>query len=92
MEKDFFEKNYPQISALYIDYINGKEYANHPIVKVTEPNTSRAIEKAFEQLSQGNEIKASDTLVECAITYEQSGFILGFSLAMNFMRESTVVL
>ena len=87
MEKDFFTKNYPQITALYNNYINSEEYTNHPILKVVEPDTSRAIEKAFEQLSQGDEIKASDKLTSCAITYEQAGFTLGFSLAMNILKE-----
>lgn len=90
MEKDFFEKDYPQISKLYNNYINSEEYMNHPLVNIVEPYTTKAIENALDLLNKGNEVKASDALTECAVTYEQSGFILGFSLAINYVRESIV--
>ncbi len=89
MQKNFLEEHYPQILELYYDYVNRDEYANHPITQAAEP-ISRVLNKIIEQLSQGNKIEASDTLTEYAIIYEQDGFILGFSIAMNLMRESGV--
>lgn len=90
MEKDYFEKHYPHITELYNDYINTEAYQKHPLVQTIEPYTSEMLNKAYEQLEAGEKIKASDLLTESAITYEQSGFILGFSLAMNFIQESIV--
>lgn len=89
MKKDFFDEHYPQITHMYYDYTTSDEYQKHPIVEYVEPFTSNAINEAVELLKQGKELKANDTLTECAVTYEQSGFILGFSLAMQFIKEST---
>ena len=89
MKIDFFNTNYPQLSNIYYDYTTIDEYQKHPIVEYVEPFTSNAINEAVELLKQGKELKAIDTLTECAVTYEQSGFILGFSLAMQFIKEST---
>ena len=88
MKKDFFDEHYPQITHMYYDYLNSDEYAEHPLVNYTEPFTSNAINEAVELLKQGKEIKANNTMTDCAITYEKSGFILGFSLAMQFIKES----
>ena len=75
---------------MYHDYIDSDEYAEHPLVNYTEPFTSNALNEAEELLNQGKRVKASDVLTECAITYEKSGFILGFTLAMQFIKESFV--
>ena len=80
--------HYPHITDLYFDFVNTKTYAEHPITKFTEPEISEAIEKAYNELHEGKKSKASDTLLECATTYEHSGFILGFTFAMNLMQES----
>lgn len=88
MTKDFFTEHYPQIDQLYNDYINSNEYMNHPIVQYVEPLTNDVINESFEYLKQGKEIRANDTLVSCAIIHEQSGFTLGFSLAMKLISES----
>lgn len=88
MEYTFLKERYPQITELYYDFVNSDVYANHPVVEVTEPARSKAIDKAFEELQAGNTVCASDILTDCATTYEHSGFILGFTLAMNLMQES----
>lgn len=87
MEKDFFTKNYPQITALYNDYLDSDEYTNHQITQTVDFYTLEMLRKALEQLKQGDSIKANNTLTECAVTYEQAGFTLGFSLAMNILKE-----
>lgn len=88
MTKDFFAEHYPQIEQLYNDYINTGSYINHPIVQYVKPITNKALNESLDYLRQGKEISASDVLVNCAVTYETGGFILGFSLAMKLISES----
>lgn len=90
MSKDFFETNYTEISTLYNNYINSEKYMHHPIVNYVEPTTSKALDEALALLEQGKKLRASDALVEASVMYEQSGFIQGFALAMNFMQECVV--
>lgn len=89
MAKDFFETNYTEISTLYHNYTNSEKYMHHPIVNYVEPITSKALDEALALLEQGKKVRASDALVKASVMYEQSGFIQGFSLAMQFIKEST---
>ena len=73
---------------MYYNFVTSSAYANHPVVAITDPATTKTIRKAFEELQAGNKVGASDALTNCATTYEHSGFILGFMFAMKLMQES----
>lgn len=88
MEYKFLKEQYPQITDLYYDFVNGDVYANHPAVQFTERETSKALDEIVKVISEGDENTGTDILISCASTYEHSGFILGFTLAMNFIQES----
>lgn len=86
--ESFFEEHYPYMDKLYFDYVNSEKYANNQIVKFTEPYFLKSLDIALEQIKQGDELKASDTLLENNASCERRGFILGFQFAINLIWEN----
>lgn len=89
----FLEKEYPQISNMYFDYINGEEYNSLAITKHTDKTTSKAAAEIKTLYSQSN-IQAettkrlNDITTEIGVECEEAGFILGFSYALKLMNEA----
>lgn len=93
----FLEKEYPTISNMYFDYINGEEYNSLAITKHTDQTTSKAAAEIKTLYSQSN-IQAettkrlNDITTEIGVECEEAGFILGFSYALKLMSEAKSVL
>lgn len=97
----FLEKEYPTISNMYFDYINGEEYNSLAITKHTDQTTSKAAAEIKTLYSQSN-IQAettkrltkrlNDITTEIGVECEKAGFILGFSYALKLMSEAKSVL
>lgn len=89
----FLEKEYPTISNMYFDYINGEEYNSLAITKHTDKTTSKAAAEIKTLYSQSN-IQAettkrlNDITTEIGVECEEAGFILGFSYALKLMSEA----
>ena len=89
----FLEKEYPTISNMYFDYINGEEYNSLAITKHTDQTTSKAAAEIKTLYSQSN-IQAettkrlNDITTEIGVECEEAGFILGFSYALKLMNEA----
>lgn len=83
----FFKSRYPKISELYLEYLQTKNYANNPCVKSVEPFTALAIKEISELLMHKKELAAQDCLLDYGVINEWSGFILGFSYALDLIRE-----
>lgn len=89
----FLEKEYPTISNMYFDYINGEEYNSLAITKHTDKMTSKGAAEIKTLYSQSN-IQAettkrlNDITTEIGVECEEAGFILGFSYALKLMNEA----
>lgn len=88
---DLFDKEYPNISKLYYDYAQTKEYENHQLVRYTDNTSSCIIDKAIVLLSNNDENTAIDMLTHACSDTEQCGFILGFTYALNLIKETSIL-
>lgn len=83
----FFKKHYPKVSELYLEYLQTDEYINNPCVKSKDYCTELSVSELSESIMQKNILKAKDTLLEYGVINEWSGFILGFSYALDLIQE-----
>ena len=90
---DLFEQEYTEISKLYCHYVNADEYSEHQLVKAIDKQSSIAVDEIMTAVNEGNadKIVVEDSLFHLAIEYEQVGFILGFTYALNLIKESGVL-
>lgn len=92
---DLFEQEYPEISKLYCHFINTAEYLEHKIVKAVDKQSSIFLDevmgKSVFNADKQTRIEVEDDLLHLAVDYEQGGFILGFSYALNLIKESGVL-
>ncbi len=90
---DFFQKNYPKLYAMYIEYINTKGYAEHPLVNYSDKSASKVISEVAEFAeNEKNKLIIDDKLVSYATDNECAGFILGFSYALKLAKKANAIL
>ena len=92
---DLFKKEYPEISNLYHRFIGTTEYFEHKIVKAVDKQSGTFMDeimtKAVLNTDKTTKIYIEDKLLNLAVDYEQGGFILGFTYALNLIKETGVL-
>ena len=86
----YFEEKYPAITDLYYAYVNSDEYSASPVTDCAAAASGKAF-KDISALIQGDKImEVEDLLLSACVEYEHCGFILGFTYALKFFKESGV--
>lgn len=88
---DIFDKEYPEISKLYYEYVISEEYGQNILANYISKEISAAIDKAVAQIVKGEQVKAADTVSNICTHSEQAGFILGFKYALELIRETNIL-
>lgn len=86
---NFIIEKYPQLHEVYIHLINTNEYAQHPLVKWSNKNMSKVIDDVANNIK--NRLVIDDIIVSSAVDSECTGFILGFSYALNLIKEVDIL-
>lgn len=84
---DLLENKYPIIRNIYYDFQNSEEYNNNPL-------TAGNCEKAYammDKIKNADMDKVEDVILSYSADCELSGFILGFTYALNLIKESEVL-
>ncbi len=88
---DLLKSKYPIIRNIYYDYLQSDEYAKNPIQLNNSEKLSNSTDKAIRYAQNNNVNGVTDTILTAAVDCELSGFILGFTYALNLIKESEVL-
>lgn len=81
-------KEYPFITDIYDVFTNSDTYSQHQITVNKDAQIKKALEEAVAFSSNGDMFNAEDSLMDACCLNEYSGFIFGFTCALNLIKET----